>query len=73
MATKLELECKLEMVERDIRREANNEGAFAFRAQMSMYPADEEKNKETARFFAARKVEYQKEAANLRVAIASLC
>jgi hypothetical protein len=70
MATKLELECKLLMVEHDIKRESNNETAFIVRANMATDEAAKTQNMETARFYANRKLDAQKEASNLRVAIA---
>lgn len=72
MATKIELECKLLMVEHSIKSNANNEGAFAFRAQMEMDGQKSESLKETARYFSARKMEQQEKAANLRAEIAAL-
>lgn len=69
MKSKLELECELLMVENDIKFNQNNESALAFRATLCIDQVEKEQNLFAARYYANRKVDAQKEAGNLRVAI----
>ncbi|MEM8519041.1 hypothetical protein RCH05_003616 [Janthinobacterium sp. CAN_S7] len=70
MATKIEMEYELLMVEHDVRHNANNMNAFNFRATLCANAAAKAENVVSASFYANRKAEAENRADHLRNLIA---